>query len=172
MRAWGVKFDDILPPCLLPSDGIIQDLPLIGLIMQMNHPLWPVVRESARRLVKSENISISAPLKYAALINDLGNYIGDKIPQRTTFPHHIESQSDEIFITDGASEQLRQLAYIGFSEPDLAVCWIEMNTSAGFAALIESCKQLLDAGYPGCVGCDGSINEGRWDEIEFRKQRN
>ncbi len=172
MRALGVEFDDILPPLLQASDGIIQDLPLIGLNMQMNHPLWPVVRESARRLVKSENISIYAPMKYAPLIVDLGGYMGDKIPQRVNFPRHIENQADEILIVDSTVEQDGKIAYIGFSEPDIAVCWIEMNTSAGFAALIESCKQLLDAGYPGCVGCEGSIQEGRWNENEFRNLRN
>ena len=140
--------------------------------MQMNHPLWPVVRESARRLVKSENITIHAPMKYATLINDLANYIGDKIPQRTTFPRHIENQADEILIADGTVGMHGKISYIGFSEPDLGVCWIEMDTGAGFAALIESCKQLLDAGYPGCIGCEGSIQEGRWNEKEFRNLRN
>ena len=47
-----------------------------------------------------------------------------------------------------------------------------MEIAEGFIAVIESCQQLLDAGYPGCVGCEGSIQEGRWNEIEFRDKRN
>ena len=46
-----------------------------------------------------------------------------------------------------------------------------MPIELGFSALMESCEQLLNAGYPGCVGCDESIPEGRWDEGEFRVGR-
>ena len=57
---------------------------------------------------------------------------------------------------------------IGMIEPDIDVCWVQMTKETGFNAVIESCLQLLDAGYPGCIGCDDSIQEGRWDERKFR----
>ena len=43
-----------------------------------------------------------------------------------------------------------------------------MTGKTGFDAVLESCLQLLNAGYPGCIGCDDSMQEGRWDERKFR----
>ena len=140
--------------------------------MQMNHPLWPVVRESARRIVKSDSISISAPMEFAYLINQLADYIVEKIPQRANLPKNKVSDSKDIQINQVNPENLELIIYIGKVEPNFEVCWVEMEIAEGFSAIIESCKQLLDAGYPGCVGCDDSIQEGRWNEIEFRDKRN
>ena len=140
--------------------------------MQMNHPLWPVVRESARRIVKSDSIIISAPMEFADLINQLADYIGEKIPQRANLPKHQVSDSKGIEIYQMNSGNPEQIIYIGNVVPNVEVCWVEMEIAEGFIAIIESCQQLLDAGYPGCVGCEGSIQEGRWNEIEFRHKRN
>ena len=51
-------------------------------------PLWPVVRESARRMVRLEQIKIEAEMKYLEQIRKLSDHIAEKIPQRTTFPIH------------------------------------------------------------------------------------
>jgi hypothetical protein len=57
---------------------------------------------------------------------------------------------------------------VGLVEPEMDVCWVKMTSEIGFTAIIDSCLQLLEAGYPGCIGCDDSIQEGRWDEKKFR----
>ena len=139
--------------------------------MQMNHPLWPVVRESARRVVRIEKISIIAPDKYSTDILHLSSLIGDNIPQRSTFPTHIKSETEEIWIFDDTTLQSPPIIYIGNIEPQIDVCWIELEIRDGFDALMESSEQLLNAGYPGCVGCDDSIQEGRWNENIFRAER-
>jgi hypothetical protein len=33
---------------------------------------------------------------------------------------------------------------------------------------VEHVEDLLDAGYPGCIGCAGPGAEGEWDEISQR----
>ena len=139
--------------------------------MQMNHPLWPVVRESARRVVRIEKISITAPDEYTSDINHLSGLIGDHIPQRSTFPVHSKVEREEIWIYDDTRVQSHPIIYIGNTEPQIDVCWIELPIKDGFNAIMESCEQLLNAGYPGCVGCDESIQEGRWDEEIFRAER-
>ena len=139
--------------------------------MQMNHPLWPVVRESARRVVRIEKISITAPDEYASEIVHLSSLIGDHVPQRSTFPVHRKSEKEEIWIYDDTRMQSPPIIYIGNTEPQIDVCWIELPINDGFNAIMESCEQLLNAGYPGCVGCDESIQEGRWDEEIFRAER-
>ena len=139
--------------------------------MQMNHPLWPVVRESARRVVRIEKIIIQAPEEYSDDITQLCNLISEKIPQRSTFPSHEHTNCDEIWIYDNTNDEPYPIAYIGLSEPDNNVCWIELKIDQGFFSMLESCEQLLNAGYPGCVGCDNSLPEGRWNEKTFRQER-
>ena len=139
--------------------------------MQMNHPLWPVVRESARRVVRIEKIIIQAPEEYSNDITHLCNLISEKIPQRSTFPSHEHTNSDEIWIYDNTNDEPYPIAYIGLSEPHTDVCWIELKIDQGFFSVLESCEQLLNAGYPGCVGCDNSLPEGRWNENTFRQER-
>ena len=139
--------------------------------MQMNHPLWPVVRESARRVVRIQKISITAPEIFSSSIVYLTGLIRDNIPQRITFPLHQSHANDEVWIYDNTDTISKPIVYIGDSEPPIEICWIEMPIELGFSALMESCEQLLNAGYPGCVGCDESIPEGRWDEGKFRVGR-
>ncbi len=138
--------------------------------MEMNHPLWPVVRESARRMVKSEDIIISAPDKFSDLVNELSNKISESIPQRISYPIHEITKNSEISVYSTLNGIRQVIVYIGVTEPDISACWIEMNIEEGFNAVLQSCSQLLQAGYPGCVGCGGSIQEGRWDELAFRSR--
>ena len=111
-------------------------------------------------------------MEFADLINQLADHIGEKIPQRSDLPKHQVSESKDILLYQMNSGNPELIIYIGNIEPNVEVCWVEMEIAEGFIAIIESCHQLLDAGYPGCVGCEGSIQEGRGNEIEFRDKRN
>lgn len=134
----------------------------------MNHPLWPVVREAARRIVRLENLSIYADEQFGDLINQLSGKISDHIPQRANFPEHVISKESTIQIVEKSEGNNNLIIQIGMIEPDIDVCWVQMTKQVGFNAVFQSCLQLLDAGYPGCIGCDDSIQEGRWDERKFR----
>ena len=158
----------MVTPWLPHNDGIIQDLPLFGPNVRMNHPQWPVVREAARRMVRIENLEIWAEPQFSGDIYELSNKISDHLPQRTTFPKHVASNQGTIQIFDKSGDTNTLIIEISNIEPDIEVCWVQMDGEVGFAAVMESCLQLLDAGYPGCIGCDDSIQEGRWDERKFR----
>ena len=134
----------------------------------MNHPLWPVVREAARRIVRLENLVIYTEEQFGDSINQLSSKISDHIPQRTNFPEHVVRQASTIQVFETIEGTNKLIIQIGMIEPDIDVCWVQMTKETGFNAIIESCLQLLDAGYPGCIGCDDSIQEGRWDERKFR----
>lgn len=137
--------------------------------MEMNHPLWPVVREASRRILRNEQILISAPKKFQHLIVELGSKISDSIPERLSFPIFIEVEQEtiDIFINNTKANNL--IATIGLEEVPLEACWINCEISFGFQSVLESCYQLLEAGYPGCVGCESSGQDERWDEENFRK---
>jgi len=134
----------------------------------MNHPLWPVVREAARRIVRLENLTIYANEKFEDSINQLSSKISDYIPQRTNFPKHVLSKKDTIQIYQKTDSINKIIIEISMNEPDIDICWVQMTEEAGFTAIIESCLQLLEAGYPGCIGCDDSNQEERWNERKFR----
>ena len=134
----------------------------------MNHPLWPVVREAARRIVRLENLTIYADEKFEDSINQLSSKISDYIPQRTNFPKHVLSKKDTIQIYQKTDSINKIIIEISMNEPDIDICWVQMTEEAGFTAIIESCLQLLEAGYPGCIGCDDSNQEERWNERKFR----
>lgn len=134
----------------------------------MNHPLWPVVREAARRIVRLENLEIYAPKEFRESINELSSKISDHIPQRANFPKHVVDKENNIKIYDCCKKVPKLIIEVGLVEPEMDVCWVKMTAEVGFTAIIDSCLQLLEAGYPGCIGCDDSIQEGRWDEKKFR----
>ena len=134
----------------------------------MNHPLWPVVREAARRMVRIENLEIWAEQKFSDAIRELSNEISDHLPQRTTFPKHVIYNQNTIQIYENNGDNNTLIIEISNNEPNIEVCWVQMTGKTGFDAVLESCLQLLNAGYPGCIGCDDSMQEGRWDERKFR----
>ena len=134
----------------------------------MNHPLWPVVREAARRIVRLENLEIYAPNEFREPINILSSKISDHIPQRAIFPKHVENKENNIKIYDCSKKVPKLIIEVSLVEPEMDVCWVNMTAEVGFTAVIDSCLQLLEAGYPGCIGCDDSIQEGRWNEKKFR----
>ena len=119
-------------------------------------------------MVRIENLEIWAEQQFSAEIYELSNKISDHLPQRTTFPQHVTCNQNTIRVFDKSGDTNTLIIEIGNNEPDIKVCWVQMTGEMGFAAVMESCLQLLNAGYPGCIGCDDSIQEGRWDERKFR----
>ena len=135
----------------------------------MNHPLWPVVRETSRRILRNEEIIISAPIQFQQSVIDLGSKISDSIPERLSFPIFVESEKETIDIFQNAINPNNLIATIGSSEVRLEACWVCCEVYFGLQSVIESCYQLLEAGYPGCLGCESAGQDERWDEKNFRK---
>lgn len=137
--------------------------------MEMNHPLWPVVRETSRRILRNDEILISAPIQFQQSVIDLGSKISDLIPERLSFPIFVESEKETIDIFHNAINPNNLIATIGSNEVRLEACWVCCEVSFGLQSVIESCYQLLEAGYPGCLGCESTGQDERWDEKNFRK---
>ena len=127
----------------------------------MNHPLWPVVREAARRIVRLENLEIYAPKEFRESINELSSKISDHIPQRANFPKHVVDKENNIKIYDCCKKVPKLIIEVGLVEPEMDVCWVKMTAEVGFTAIIDSCLQLLEAGYPGCIGIPPCVWIGR-----------
>jgi len=162
-----------LVPYLTHNDGMLQDLPLSGHDMRMDNDLWPVVRESARRIIRLENTLFKTPENLVEDFKNLCNQISENIPSRLVFPNIeiIDANNVEIYHRSQEDEEYQKIIEIGFLEPNTDVCWIECDIEQGWNLLLESCFELLNAGYPGCVGCGGPNSERIWDEELFRKNR-
>lgn len=151
---------------------MLQDLPLSGHNMRMDNDLWPVVRESARRILRLENILFRIPDKYSKDFKYICEQISEYIPSRLIFPEFEILDSADIEIYHQNQENtVQKIIAIGMNEPSKDVCWIESSVDQGWEWLMESCLELLEAGYPGCVGCGGPNSERKWDEETFRKNR-
>ena len=139
--------------------------------MRIEDPMWPAVREVARRILREDSLVIRASESYMQELDDLILAMGDAQPARLAFPTLEVMQSSVIDITQQTttSNQSVHLARLGKQEPEPHVCWIPLATDEAWNSVLEACHELLEAGYPGCVGCGGPNSEDEWDEAKSRK---
>ena len=133
--------------------------------------MWPAVREAARRILREDSLIIRTPTRFGEEIERLILMMGDAQPSRLSFPAVIEVDAPSIDVEQviEAPAELTHLARLGPEEPPVDVCWIPLDADDAWAAILEACEDLLEAGYPGCVGCGGPNSELPWDEEKFRQ---
>ena len=86
------------------------------------------------------------------LVQNVADYVPSKI--------HLPTVETGIF-------SIVNQAFFGTDEPSLDVVWVPNCTWKDFE---EQVLDLLNAGYPGCVGCGGPGSEGPWDEASRRSE--
>lgn len=116
---------------------------------------WPSLREAARRFLKAENCTVLVPEQNLHEAIKLVQCIADHIPARLDFP-----------IVKKGNLGVDNLFQIGGTKPGPEICWVP---NCGWADFEEQVLDLLEAGYPGCVGCAGPGAEGEWDEDARRR---
>ncbi len=135
--------------------------------MRITDPRWPAVREMARTLLRTESMVIEGPSWLEPLVQEMNIRLGDVQPSRIVFPTFESTSEPRITLRSTTNDQ--RLAQCSLEEPPPDVVWFPMDTDEGWAALWEVTTDLLDAGYPGCLGCGGPHTEGEWDELSSRK---
>ena len=121
----------------------------------MTDARWPSLREAARRFLKSENCILSVKENDIESANVLIQAIADHIPARLVFP-----------LLKIGSLSAEGIFQIGGEEPADTICWVP---NCGWIDFEQQVLDLLEAGYPGCVGCAGPGAEGEWDEDARRR---
>jgi len=111
---------------------------------------WPSLREAARRFLREDGCTLSVPQEYESRAWDLVQKISDKVPSKLDLPDVI---TGELLVVG--------LAQIGGIKPDMEICWVP---DSNFSDFEEQVLDLLEAGYPGCIGCGGPGSEGEWNE--------
>ncbi len=135
--------------------------------MRITDPRWPAARELSRIILRTDDLLIQGPSWLKEHVQRLSIQLGDVQPSRTSFPTFGLNTTDEIHITASTSE--RALAVCGLTEPSIDVLWFPMTAKDAWGIIASMTSDLLDAGYPGCLGCGGPQSEQAWNELESRK---
>lgn len=140
--------------------------------MRIDDPLWPVVRETSRQILRSVNIHLELPTEFQNDFERIILEIGDYQPAKVQFPSFDTSSRNDVCIYDRNQENgdLRLIGYIGMEEPEPEVRWIKMSMHDGWREVVSACHELHVAGYPGCIGCGGPNSELPWDEYKSRSR--
>ena len=117
------------------------------------------MREAARCFLKAENVEIIANEKNIDLLDELSKRIAELQPQKIDFPTYKITNSSEIIMNCDSDNIM-----ICVNEPDANINWLPSEKMNGITTFIQMVVELAEAGYPGCVGCIGSIDEHPWNE--------
>ena len=125
--------------------------------------MTPCIAEAARRLLRTEGTSLIVPGALLDEAIELSLSISDGIPKLIREPTVTMGSENQIVV-----EVLSQL---GGEEPPLSICWIPTTTfdlETIWSRWTLQIRDLMAAGYPGCVGCGGPGSEGKWNETASR----
>jgi len=137
-------------------------------IMRITDPAWPAVQEAARMMLREDGRTIEAPASLHLSIQELILKMGNNMPARQTFPKVILCEQDSIvFMTQ---TEIHPRFFCGLKSPPIHTLWIPFEASNIWSDLERAMHDLLDAGYPGCLGCGGHDAEEEWDEDASRKR--
>ena len=139
--------------------------------MRITDPQWPALREASRRILRLKQIRINIPIQFHSTTNELILELGERQPSRLTFPKICESETISVEMIIEEEELTDTIIQISHDEPELDVIWIRGNDDL-WLDILNSCQDLLSAGYPGCVGCGGPNSEQKWDELGHRNLTN
>ena len=136
--------------------AFFKSCPILGDNVDITDVRWPSLREAARRFLREDGCTLSVPQEYESRAWDLVQKISDKVPAKLDLPEVIIG---ELCVVG--------LAQIGGIKPEIEVCWVPESNFSDFE---EQVLDLLEAGYPGCIGCGGPGSEGEWNEVLRRAE--
>ena len=143
-----------LGPWVALVKGIFKSCPVVDDNVDMNDPRWPSLREAARRFLREDGCTLSVPIELERDAWGIVQLVADHVPSKIDLPKVVIGELAVI-----------GLAQIGGLEPPIEVCWVP---DCGWEEFSEQILDLLEAGYPGCIGCGGPGAEEEWNE-EFRR---
>ena len=125
------------------------------------------MREAARQFLKAESLSIHCPENIIEEFDKISSKLSDLQPSRLNFP--------ELFAWDSKDVKINHeygCIIISLDEPSINDLWIRGDCKTRVFDLLEMIEELAIAGYPGCVGCIGSMEEEPWNEKISRDKLN
>ena len=135
--------------------------------MEPFNQLEQAMREWARRFLRHSEIFTQSPTLISEKILSLHLYFNDKAPsqfsqinQGTNIEDSIHLYSNDTLIGQVGGEIIDKLTSVYIPTNDIEEKWNSLE---------KIIRELIEAGYPGCVGCGGTGSEEIWDEIKNRE---
>ena len=124
--------------------------------------LW----EICRRVLKSEKLNFIIDDKLEVNIQELNNKISDLAPTVLLDITKTKSRNlNEIIIE--SNEEI--IGIISKKEAErLDIIWIQNSPTLFWIDFEMRIIKLVEAGYPGCIGCGGPGSEEVWNEQQNR----
>ena len=124
--------------------------------------LW----EICRRVLKSEKLNFIIDEHLDVNIQELNNKISDLAPTVLLDITKSKSMNSKEIIIENNKEII---GIISKHEPkQLEIIWIENSPILFWIDFEMRIVELVEAGYPGCIGCGGPGSEEAWDEEKNR----
>ena len=129
---------------------------------------WPAVREAARRLLRTTSVAFEVLEVDLETAHRLVSAISDTNPGRMELP--VVYPSTSVCIRD-TEEDLRLVTWEHTTDHRSLLFSSEGRHSVSFQDVAAMAHSLLEAGYPGCLGCGGPGLEDPWDEEAWRRRQ-
>lgn len=124
-----------------------------------------VIDEWSRRFLRSSSITLEAPRNYHQRFSKLHSMKNEAIPSVYSTFNICETIVECFDLYDDG----RLIGRVGSIPPSYDVVYIPTESIESMLAKIdESIQKLIQAGYPGCVGCGGKDALEPWDEHASR----
>lgn len=138
--------------------------------MRITDPQWPAVREFSRRILREESIELHTPSEFEDDLIRLLRMMSEQLPARLEFPTFVLHEQNDITVRQQYGDEWKDIMQVGLGEPEIDVLWIALEPSKAWQTIWLTLTELLEAGYPGCLGCGGPASEEPWNEEKSRLQ--
>ena len=152
-------------PSLVRVERHPSRVPYAAMCMGADSALTRAIDEWSRRFLRSVTITLEAPKIHHERFIDLHNMKNEAIPSVYSTFNVIEN--NEACLDLRVDERL--IGRIGYEPPSHDTVHVPTKDLNIVLDLIEaSIQKLIQAGYPGCVGCGGKDALEPWDEFASR----
>ena len=129
---------------------------------------WPAVREAARRILRTRRVVIEVMQDDLELAHRLVMAISNANPAQLTLPEVHTAESAVIWDGDADAPLV---VWDATADPRAVLFQPGHAHSVNFEEVAAMAHTLIEAGYPGCLGCGGPGLEDPWDEEAWRSRQ-
>lgn len=137
--------------------------------MSPNDERWPAVREAARRILRTTHVRLKVLDQHLSDAHGLVAAMAEANPALLILPEVVESSANIV-----VDDETGQTLVAWNNTTDLNTLLFQLNGPYGVTLedVFSMAYGLVEAGYPGCLGCGGPGLEAPWDELAWRTRQN
>ena len=129
---------------------------------------WPAVREAARRILRTRQVVMDVNGNDMDAAHRLVSAISDANPAQLILPEFRAAHTTMIW---NAEADVPLVAWDSSDDARTLLFHSKGAIGVSFHDVVAMALSLLEAGYPGCLGCGGPGLEAPWDEEAWRSRQ-